>query len=80
MSAKDETTTKGLTSHPNIWVFLCDAPDGKMQVLETMAASFDLEINCPCGDVLQITLTSGWSAKRGLFVDLKEPVKWKKGP
>ena len=29
---------------------------------------------------IQINLTAGWSAKRGLFVDLKEPAKWKKGP
>ena len=69
------------TTYPNIRVLRCNGTDdGKMQALETMAASFDLEINCPCGDVLQITLTSGWSAKRGLFVDLKEPAKWKKGP
>lgn len=69
------------TTYPNIRVLRCNGtPDGRMQVLETMAASFDLEINCPCGDVLQITLTSGWSATRGLFVDLKEPAKWKKGP
>ena len=80
MSTKNETTTRGLTSYPNVQVFLCDAPDGKMEVLEKMAQDFDFEINCPCGDVLQITLTSGWSATSGLFVDLKEPVKWKKGP
>lgn len=80
MSTKNETTTRGLTSYPHVRAYLCDAPDGKTQVLETMAANFDLEFECPCGGVLQITLTSGWSAKRGLFVDLKEPVKWKKGP
>ena len=69
------------TTYPNIRVLRCNGtPDGKMQVLETMAANFDLEINCPCGDILQINLTAGWLAKRGLFVDLKEPAKWKKGP
>jgi len=60
------------TTYPNIRVLRCNGtPDGKMQVLETMAADFDFEMNLP-GGVLQITLTSGWSAKRGLFVDLKE--------
>lgn len=68
------------TTYPNIRVLRCNGtPDGKMQVLETMAADFDFEMNLP-GDVLQINLTAGWSAKRGLFVDLKEPAKWKKGP
>ena len=69
------------TTYPNIRVLRCNGtPDGKMQVLETMAANFDLEFECPCGDVLQINLTAGWSAKRGLFIDRKGRVKWKKGP
>lgn len=69
------------TTYPNIRVLRCNGtPDGKMQVLETMAVDVDLVINCPCGDILQLALVSGWSAKRGLFVDLREPAKWKKGP